>query len=103
MDTRQQGQDDQLWSALSSDFFRSMSRQEDLNETPPSAKTFSSFFDARQILHMIFMVDVSGSMRGQRIAMVNNAMEAIIRELKHRDDMNAVIKLSILTFSEEAS
>ena len=103
MDTRQQGQDDQLWSALSSDFFRSMSGQEDLNETPPSAKTISSLFDARLILHMIFMVDVSGSMRGQRIAMVNNAMEAIIRELKHRDDMNAVIKLSILTFSEEAS
>lgn len=58
--------------------------------------------DVRQILHMIFMVDVSGSMRGQRIAMVNNALESIFSELRQRDDLHAVIKVSIMTFAEKA-
>ena len=58
--------------------------------------------DVRQILHMIFMVDVSGSMRGQRIAMVNNALESIFSELRQRDDLHAVIKVSIMTFTEKA-
>lgn len=91
-----------LWSEqLDSAFFRNMSGEEDLQETPPAQQTYSGLADARQILHMIFAVDVSGSMRGQRIAMVNNALESIFRELKQRDDMHAVIKVSIMTFAEK--
>lgn len=93
--------EDMIWSDLDSNFFRSMGGNEDLHETPPAQQAHSSLADARQILHMIFMVDVSGSMRGQRIAMVNNALESIFRELKQRDDMHAVIKVSIMTFAEK--
>lgn len=41
-------------------------------------------------------------MRGQRIAMVNNALENIFSELRQRDDLHAVIKVSIMTFAEKA-
>lgn len=96
------GESEGIWSELNSDFFRSMSGGENLCETPPAAQVQSSMPDVRQILHMIFMVDVSGSMRGQRIAMVNNALESIFSELRQRDDLHAVIKVSIMTFAEKA-
>ncbi len=72
-------------------------------KTPPADQIRSTVADHRQILNLIFVIDVSGSMRGQRIAMVNNAMENIIKELRKRDELQAVIKLSILEFSETAS
>lgn len=55
-----------------------------------------------QVLNILFMIDVSGSMRGQRIAQVNYALENIFKELRRRDGTNARIKIGIMEFSDEA-
>ena len=101
-------QNDKLWSndgsnkANWSHLFDATSPEDDLKETPPSDATTSSVAKHRQILNLLFMIDVSGSMRGQRIGMVNYALENIFKELKLRDEANAVIKVGLMEFSEEA-
>ena len=93
---------DELMRSFDSEFFQDMGDGEALVETVPANQVRSSVAENRQILNLILLIDVSGSMRGQRIAMVNNALENIIRELRRKDDLNAVIKLSVMEFSEEA-
>ena len=88
--------------SFDSEFFQDMGNGEALVETVPASQVRSSVAENRQILHRILLIDVSGSMRGQRIAMVNNALENIIKELRRKDDLNAVIKLSVMEFSEDA-
>lgn len=101
-------QNDSLWSndgstkANWSQLFDVTSPEDDLKETPPADSTTSSVARHRQILNLLFMIDVSGSMRGQRIGMVNYALENIFKELKRRDEANAVIKVGLMEFSEEA-
>lgn len=56
----------------------------------------------RQVLNLLFMIDVSGSMRGTRIAQVNYALENIFKELRNRDDMYAEIKVGMMEFSDNA-
>jgi len=73
-----------------------------LSETPPVSHVVSSVADNRRILNLILVIDVSGSMQGQRIGAVNYALENIIKELKKQDDINSVIKLSILKFGGDA-
>lgn len=92
-------------SGISSDwseYFGGTSGGISLNETPPARDERSSVADNRQILNLLFMIDVSGSMHGQRIGMVNYALENIFKELKSRDETNAVIKVGMLEFSEDA-
>lgn len=101
---------DELWrnsatdSSDWSDYFRGNggAGEEILEETPPSNENIPQLKDHRQILNLLFVIDVSGSMRGQRIGMVNYALENIIKELRRRNDLNSVIKVGILEFSEEA-
>lgn len=100
-------QNDKIWNnedtkANWSQFFDSVDPEDDLMETPPSDRTPSNVAEHRQILNLLFMIDVSGSMRGQRIGMVNYALENIFKELKRRDEANAVIKVGLMEFSEEA-
>lgn len=101
-------QNDKLWSNESAtsnwaDFFGGMDQPDDLMETPPANHTTSSIAEHRQILNLLFLIDVSGSMRGQRIGMVNYALESIIKELKSQDEANAVIKVGLMEFAEEAN
>lgn len=99
---------DDLWKDTSgtsadwSEYFGGSGGGISLDETPPAIETTSSVANNRQILNLLFMIDVSGSMRGQRIGMVNYALENIFKELKSRDETNAVIKVGILEFSEDA-
>ena len=85
-----------------SQFFSELDDDETLSETVPASHVKSSVAENRRILNILFIIDVSGSMRGQRIGMVNNAMENIIKELKKRDELNAVLKIGIMEFSETA-
>lgn len=88
------------WSSFFDDSTQSGNNQ--LDETPPVSHVSSTVADTRRILNLILVIDISGSMRGQRIGAVNYALENIIKELKKQDDINSVIKLSILKFSEDA-
>lgn len=85
-----------------SEYFGGDSGDINLKETPPAKDETSSVAQNRQILNLLFIIDVSGSMRGQRIGMVNYALENIFKELKSKDDTNAVIKVGMLEFSEDA-
>lgn len=93
---------DDVWSNFDSIFFQNQTEEESFSETMPASKVGSTVAENRQILNILFMIDVSGSMRGQRIAQVNNAMENIVSALRHRDDMNAILKIGIMEFSEKA-
>lgn len=93
---------DDLWQNFNSEFFMDATPDETFSETIPSTEIRSTVADNRQILNILFIIDVSGSMRGQRIATVNTAMENIVQELRRRDDMNAIIKINIMEFCEQA-
>jgi len=92
---------DSTWEGFESEFWGGESAV-DLDETPPASYIDSSVADHRQILEILFVIDVSGSMRGQRIAQVNYALENIFKELRRRDDINSTIKIAILEFGMEA-
>lgn len=59
----------------------------------------------RRTMVLFFVVDTSGSMRGEKIGAVNTAIEEIIPELKDISESNAdaQIKLATLTFSTGVS
>lgn len=55
-------------------------------------------------LPIIYVVDTSGSMEGQPIASLNDAMRDTIKELKKKqDDLPVKIKIGVLQFNSEAS
>ena len=59
---------------------------------------------ARQELNVIFVIDNSGSMQGEKIGAVNNAIRdvmSIMPEIRE-DTSDAVIKISALKFSDKA-
>lgn len=59
---------------------------------------------ARNILNLMFVVDVSGSMAGEKLGAVNNAIRdvmAIMPEIQE-DTADAEIKVSALRFSDDA-
>lgn len=92
---------DSIWEGFES-FFLSDDDPESLVETEPASRVQSTIAENRQILNILFLIDVSGSMRGQRIAQVNYALENIFKELRRRDDVNSQIKVGILEFSDQA-
>lgn len=59
---------------------------------------------ARKTLVMFYMIDVSGSMEGTKIATVNDAMRELLPEMKKISDDNAdaIIKLAVMQFSSGA-
>ena len=59
---------------------------------------------ARQELHLVFVIDNSGRMSGEKIGAVNNAIRdvmAIMPEIQD-DTSDAVIKINALVFSDDA-
>ena len=89
------------WEGFESEFFGGKGG-ESLTETEPVSQVRSTMAENRQILNILFMIDVSGSMRGQRIGQVNYALENIFKELRRRDDANAQIKIGIMEFCDQA-
>ena len=59
---------------------------------------------ARQELNVIFVIDNSGSMQGERIGAVNNAIRDIMTIMPEIQDdtSDATIKISAMTFSDSA-
>ena len=60
---------------------------------------------ARQELNLLFVIDNSGSMEGEKLGAVNNAIRdvmSIMPEIQE-DTSDAVIKISALKFSDEAN
>ena len=59
----------------------------------------------RRSMLVIFVVDISGSMKGARIGAVNDAIRNVLPELKKREKGNtsAEIKIAILEFSTKAN
>ena len=67
-----------------------------------------SFNDAndevpRKTLVMFFLIDVSGSMYGEKIGCVNDTMRELLPEMKDLSDKNpdAIVKLAVMKFSYE--
>ncbi len=78
----------------------------DLNrplDKTPSAQDIVTNLRRRSML-VVFVIDVSGSMRGARIGAVNDAIRNLIPELKkkERGNTSAEIKIAILQFSSNA-
>lgn len=59
---------------------------------------------ARKVLPIIYVIDASGSMSGEKIASVNEAMHETIEVLKEVSDKNpdAQVKIAALSFSSDA-
>ena len=59
---------------------------------------------ARQELNIVFVIDSSGSMEGERIGAVNNAIRDIMSIMPEiqEDTSDALIKISALTFGDDA-
>lgn len=94
-------ENDSIWGGFESEFFGRQGR-ESLNETVPISQVRSTMAETRQILNILFLIDVSGSMRGQRIAQVNYALENIFKELRRKDDANVRFKIAVMEFSDAA-
>lgn len=95
------GENESIWAGLESEFFGD-GAVESLKETEPISNFRSAMAQNRQILNIFFLIDVSGSMRGQRIAQVNYALENIFKELRRKEMPDAQIKVAIMEFSDEA-
>ncbi len=91
---------DDYWTNQDSLFFQSISGEENLEEIDPASGLDSHLADTRRILPLIFMLDISGSMRGQRIGMVNYALENLFKQISRNDDPHAIIKVGIMEFEE---
>lgn len=59
---------------------------------------------AKRVLTLFFLVDVSGSMTGEKIGTVNTTMEEILPTLRKisADNSDAMMKMSVLKFSKGA-
>lgn len=93
---------EETYEGFESEFWGGMSKV-DLDETVPASHVASTIADHRQILEILFVIDVSGSMCGQRIAQVNYALESIFKELRKRDEINSMIKIAIMEFGMKAT
>ena len=90
-----------IWDNLETSFFNDFGGA-DTKDTPVAGNYTPQSVLNRQILNILFLIDVSGSMQGTRIAQVNYALENIFKELRSRDDMNSAIKVGIMEFSDIA-
>ena len=59
---------------------------------------------ARQELHLMFVIDNSGSMEGEKLGAVNNAIRDVMSMMPEiqEDTADAIIKISALKFSDDA-
>ncbi len=58
---------------------------------------------ARKRLVLFYLIDVSGSMDGQKIGVVNQVMEEVIPEIRNVGGADSDIQLAVLTFSSGTS
>ena len=72
-------------------------------ETPYAGASTPESTLQRRILNLLFVIDVSGSMRGERIGQVNYALEDIFKELRNREDLNSQLSVGLMTFCDRAS
>jgi len=52
----------------------------------------------RKVTPVFFLIDVSGSMSGKKIDIVNNSMEAIMRDLSDMDSADFDLRFAVLSF-----
>lgn len=73
-------------------------------EQTPGIDTITTDIKKRAMV-VFFIIDISGSMRGNRIQAVNDAIRNLIPELKKREasNTNAEIRIAILEFSSNAN
>lgn len=90
-----------IWEGLESEF-SSIFGEEDLFDTPPSYSYRPDIGSHRQILHILLMIDVSGSMAGTRIEQVNYALENIVKTMRNREDLYSAVKIGIMEFADKA-
>ncbi len=55
---------------------------------------------ARKRLVLFYLIDVSGSMSGSKIGIVNQVMEEVIPEIRNTGGADSDIQLAVLTFSD---
>ena len=91
-----------VWTNLESSFFNDFGGN-NTKDTPPAGDYVPQSTLNQQILNLLFVIDVSGSMRGTRIAQVNYALKNIFKELSTREDLDSNIKIGIMEFSDEAN
>lgn len=96
-----QKENNNVWTNLESSFFNDLGGNS-TKDTPPVGDYVPQSTPNRQILNLLFVIDVSGSMRGARIAQVNYALENIFKELRTREDLNSSIKIGIMEFADNA-
>ena len=94
-------QNNDLWEGLKSNFFSEVG-EEGMSDIPRASDVRPSVADTRQILDILFIIDVSGSMKGSRIAQVNYALENIFKEMRSREDLHSRVKIGIMEFSDRA-
>lgn len=73
-------------------------------EQTPGINTIATDLKKRAMV-VFFIIDISGSMKGNRIQAVNDAIRNLIPELKKREasNTNAEIRVAILEFSSSAN
>ena len=62
-----------------------------------------SFTEGAKPLPVLLLLDVSGSMSGEKIVELNKAVREMIADFKHEAQMETEIKLSIITFGGDAA
>ncbi len=62
----------------------------------------SEFTDGAKPMPVILLLDISGSMRGEKISKLNSAVENMISALKNISAEQVAIKLSVITFDNNA-
>ena len=94
------------WDSNDIDDFDNTKTGVNMNRQPIKTPDISNIMTQlkRRAMIVILVIDVSGSMRKQRIGAVNDAIRNLIPELQKRERSNtsAEIKLAILEFSSEA-
>lgn len=75
---------------------------DDLSETNPSANEEPEIKNHLRTLLIFIIVDVSGSMRGERIGAVNTAMRIVTNSIRTRQDVDAAYSIALMKFSDVA-
>ena len=57
----------------------------------------------RKVIPVFFLIDVSESMSGKKIDILNNCMEAIMHDLSNMNNADVDIKYGVLTFGKECN
>lgn len=95
-------ENDNIWKNIEKSYYADL-HGDDVRDTPNAGDYAPQAAKNRQILNILLLIDVSGSMRGDRIAQVNYALENVFEDLREREDLNANFKIGVMEFSDEAN